>query len=155
MRILGKGNKERTVYLNESCVEAINDYLSVRPSSRSKNLFLLRTGEPFSRRGIQDLTKRRLIAIGRGDCSTHKLRHTAATLMYQYAGADLLAIKEILGHSSLDMTQIYTHINNEQANAAVRNNPLNSKYADVEPEPEPEPEPPQNDNIIVLKRKYA
>ena len=56
--------------------------------------------------------------------STHKLRHTAATLMYQEGGVDVLALKEILGHEQLNTTQIYTHVSNASLEDAVRANPL-------------------------------
>ena len=63
--------------------------------------------------------------LGNMGFSVHKLRHTAATLMYQHGNVDVLLLKEILGHENLATTQIYTHVVNEQLRNAVDSNPLN------------------------------
>lgn len=131
MRVVGKGNKERTVYLNDACVQAIADYLKVRPQDGLKGadrnaLFISRLGKRLGRRGVQEMVSRQLAKIGLDaeGYSVHKLRHTAATLMYQHGEVDVRVLKEILGHESLSTTQIYTHVSNEQARAAAAANPL-------------------------------
>lgn len=134
MTVIGKGNKERTVYLNKACVNAVKDYLGVRPKEgiktdkfNSKNaLFLSERKERISRRTVQHIVDKELLAAGLDTkkYSTHKLRHTAATLMYQYGNVDIRALQEVLGHESISTTEIYTHVANEQARDAIENNPL-------------------------------
>lgn len=130
MRITGKGNKERIVYLNDMCLNAVNDYLKVRPVEgvKDKNaLFLSSRLSRISPKTVQHIVKTFLDKAGLGDqgFSTHKLRHTAATLMYQQGNVDVLLIKEILGHENLSTTEIYTHIVDAQLKDAVDSNPLN------------------------------
>ena len=137
--VTGKGNKERTVYLNEACVDAINAYLTFRPVDgvKDKNaLFISRQKGRISPKTVQYIVKSTLEKAGLGDrdLSTHKLRHTAATLMYQHGNVDVLAIKEILGHESLSTTQIYTHIMDEQLKKAAASNPLSSVKAPRRPD---------------------
>lgn len=134
MTVIGKGNKERAVYLNKACVNAVKDYLSVRPKEgiktdkfNSKNaLFLSERKERISRRTVQHIVDKELLAAGLDTkkYSTHKLRHTAATLMYQYGNVDIRALQEVLGHESISTTEIYTHVANEQARDAIESNPL-------------------------------
>ena len=131
LRVVGKGNKERLVYLNEACREALAAYLVVRERDheniKDKNaLFLSRLGKRISNKTVQWVVYKYLDAAGLEykHFSTHKLRHTAATLMYQEGGVDVLALKEILGHAQLSTTQIYTHVNNKQLEEAVSKNPL-------------------------------
>lgn len=134
--VTGKGNKERTIYLNDACVDAINAYLPFRPVDGVKQkdkdaLFISRQKGRISPKTIQFIVKSTLEKAGLSDreLSTHKLRHTAATLMYQYGNVDVLAIKEILGHESLSTTQIYTHVVNEQLQKAAAANPLSNVKA--------------------------
>lgn len=131
MTVIGKGNKERTIYLNKACMNAINDYLNVRPKEGikydSKNaLFLSERRERISNRTVQYIIKKELLKAGLdiNKYSVHKLRHTAATLMYQYGQVDIRALQELLGHASISTTEIYTHVNNEQVRNAVESNPL-------------------------------
>lgn len=130
LTVIGKGNKERTIYLNKACMDAIKDYLSVRPYDESvqdkKALFLSEKKTRISRRMVQHIIKEYLKMVpGLGDkFSTHKLRHTAATLMYQYGNVDIRALQELLGHESIATTEIYTHVDNSQIREAVENNPL-------------------------------
>ena len=131
LNVIGKGNKERTIYLNKSCVNAINSYLAVRPKTGIKSgsedaLFLSERLERISRRTVQYIVKQELLKAGldANKYSVHKLRHTAATLMYQYGNVDIRALQELLGHESISTTQIYTHVNNEQVRHAVEDNPL-------------------------------
>ncbi len=135
MTVIGKGNKERTIYLNKACINAIQDYLSVRPKEGVKNdskasnkaLFLSKRRERISNRTVQYIVEKELRKAGldTSKYSTHKLRHTAATLMYQYGNVDIRALQELLGHESIATTEIYTHVSNEQVRNAVESNPLN------------------------------
>ena len=133
MTVIGKGNKERTIYLNKACINAINDYLEVRPkknikpTKNSKNaLFLSERLERISNRTVQYIVDRelRLAGLDTKKYSVHKLRHTAATLMYQYGNVDIRALQELLGHKNISTTEIYTHVNNDQVRDAVERNPL-------------------------------
>lgn len=129
MRIVGKGNKERTVYLNDACREAINEYMKVRPVDGvldKKALFLSSRLKRISPKTVQHIVYSNLEKCGLSGMglSTHKLRHTAATLMYQHGNVDVLVLKEILGHENLGTTQIYTHIVDEQLKQAAKANPL-------------------------------
>lgn len=131
MTVIGKGNKERTIYLNKACINAIEQYLNVRPKEgidyNSKDaLFLSERRERISRRTVQYIVEKELKKAGLDTTkySTHKLRHTAATLMYQYGEVDIRALQELLGHASISTTEIYTHVANEQVRNAVENNPL-------------------------------
>ena len=131
MTVIGKGNKERTIYLNKACMNSINDYLSIRPHDKVKfdsrdALFLSERKERISNRTVQDIVKKELkkAELDIKKYSVHKLRHTAATLMYQYGNVDIRALQELLGHESISTTEIYTHVNNEIVRNAVENNPL-------------------------------
>ena len=130
LKVLGKGNKERMVYLNTACVEALNSYLEIRSSNpKAKDepaLFISNQNKRISKRRVQQIVETSLEAAGLGGkgITTHKLRHTAATLMYQYGDADVLTLKELLGHANISTTEIYTHLNNENVRQAVESNPL-------------------------------
>lgn len=131
MTVIGKGNKERTIYLNKACMNALKDYLSIRPHDKVKNdsrdaLFLSERKERISNRAVQNIVKNELARAGLDTTkySVHKLRHTAATLMYQYGDVDIRALQELLGHESISTTEIYTHVNDERVRNAVENNPL-------------------------------
>ena len=130
VRVLGKGNKERILYLNPACQQAIQDYLSVRDETNvhpkdQDALFLSRNHRRISVDSIQILVKRTCSAAGLDPerYSPHKLRHTAATLMLQN-GVYVRTLQEVLGHESLNTTQIYTHIDNEGLRTAARANPI-------------------------------
>lgn len=130
LTVIGKGNKERTIYLNDVCVQAVEEYLEVRPDPKpghEKALFISNRKTRFSQKGIQHMLDKYLTEAGLSGkgYSPHKLRHTAATLMYQYGHVDIRALQEILGHESVSTTQIYTHINKELLRDAVKQNPLN------------------------------
>ncbi|MCL2513808.1 MAG: tyrosine recombinase XerC [Oscillospiraceae bacterium] len=132
VRVLGKGGKERTIYLNAACFDALRAYLPTRnPGAlpvllNEPALFVSARNKRISPKTVQYLVKSFLEKSGLGDAglSTHKLRHTAATLMYQHGKVDVMALKEILGHENLGTTQIYTHIVNEQIKSAIDSNPL-------------------------------
>ncbi len=128
VRVLGKGNKERIVYLNDACLASISEYISARenPPEEPSALFLSRNHRRISKRRVQQIVEQALQAAGLGGrgLSTHKLRHTAATLMYQHANVDTLTLRDILGHQSIATTEIYTHLSSEQRQDAIDNNPL-------------------------------
>ena len=128
LRVLGKGNKVRILYLNDACREALNSYLAVRRpiTGRDANaLFLSSRNERVSRSTVHAMVKKRLSAAGidSSEYSSHKLRHTAATLMLQN-GVDVRAVQEVLGHDHLNTTEIYTHVDNEGLRTAAKANPL-------------------------------
>lgn len=129
LRVLGKGNKERMLYLNEACQSALQDWLIDRNTLAlvDKNaLFVtLQNRRRISRAAVHKLVKKHLTAAGLDSTqySSHKLRHTAATLMLQN-GVDVRTLQEVLGHDHLNTTQIYTHIDNEDLRTAARANPL-------------------------------
>ncbi|MBE6767087.1 MAG: tyrosine recombinase XerC [Clostridia bacterium] len=134
LRILGKGNKERIVYLNDACVNSLVAYLPHRPvdgvpATEKNALFLSRNKKRISNKTVQHIVYTYLEKAGlsgRG-LSTHKLRHTAATLMYQHGNVDIRVLKDILGHANLGTTQIYTHVSNEQVRNALAANPLSDE----------------------------
>jgi len=127
--VIGKGSKERTIYLNEACLDAIEEYMTERPVDKvaDKNaLFLSERKKRISNKTVQYTVKKYIISSGLDPdrYSTHKLRHTAATLMYKYGKVDICALQEILGHESISTTEIYTHVDNSQLRDAVESNPL-------------------------------
>lgn len=129
LKITGKGNKERVVYLNSSCKNALESYRKVRPNDGLNDksaLFISRQKNRISVKTIQLLVNKYLKSAGLGNMgySVHKLRHTAATLMYQHGHVDIRILKEILGHENLGTTEIYTHIANSQMKDALDSNPL-------------------------------
>ena len=133
LTVIGKGNKERTVYLNNACLEAIKSYLKVRPVDGVKDkkaLFLSERKQRISKRTVQYIVKKYIEGAGLdGDkYSTHKLRHTAATLMYKYGKVDIRALQEILGHENISTTQIYTHIDDDSLRQAIKANPLSDEF---------------------------
>ena len=127
VRIVGKGNKERIVYLNDACIDAIDRYIAVRPNNAlvDKNaLFISKQNKRISPKTVQYIVKKYLSEIELGNLSVHKLRHTAATLMYQHGHVDIRVLKDILGHENLGTTEIYTHLSDEQMANAAKANPL-------------------------------
>lgn len=134
LRVIGKGNKERTVYLNKACINAIDAYLKVRihdgvKEKDKKALFISRNKKRISPRTVQTIVKKyiKVAGLDSSKYSTHKLRHTAATLMYKYGNVDIRALQQILGHESVATTQIYTHIDDERLRKAVKSNPLSEE----------------------------
>lgn len=130
MKVLGKGNKERMVYLNTACMDAINRYLAVRGQNEKAAdepaLFISNRNKRISKRRVQQIVENAIETAGLGGkgITTHKLRHTAATLMYQYGDADVLTLKELLGHANIATTEIYTHLSDESVRNAIDSNPL-------------------------------
>jgi len=132
IRIVGKGRKERFIYLNPPCQKTLTDYLEIRAKLEGVKggdtdaLFISRNLRRISNNGVQKMIDKSFEKAGLGgkNYSTHKLRHTAATLMYQHGGVDTRVLQEILGHEHLNTTQIYTHVANAQVKEAVHKNPL-------------------------------
>ena len=129
IRIVGKGNKERMVYLNDACIDSIDHYIAVRPKNAlvDKNaLFISKQNKRISPKTVQYIVKKYLaeIELGGPGFSVHKLRHTAATLMYQHGHVDIRVLKDILGHENLGTTEIYTHLSDDQMADAAKANPL-------------------------------
>lgn len=130
LRVVGKGNKERVVFLNDACLHALADYLplreeikEIRPQDRNA-LFISRKKNRISAETVKWLVKKYCHHAGLDPkISVHKLRHTSATLMYRN-GVDVRTLQEILGHEHLNTTEIYTHVEEEDLRAAVRANPL-------------------------------
>ena len=139
LTVVGKGNKERTIYLNDACLSALDDWMAKRATLKikpehKKALFISKRGTRISDDMIQIVIKDLMLQAGIDTkvYSVHKLRHTAATLMYKYGHVDIRNLQMILGHQSVSTTQIYTHVDDEQLRKAVRNNPL----ADFNPDDE-------------------
>lgn len=137
IRLLGKGNKERIVYLNEACLNAIQTYLGYRNThtiapDHKNALFLTRNGTRIGARRVQQIIDANLERAGLSayGFSTHKLRHTAATIMYQYGDVDIRILQQILGHSNLGTTEIYTHVSDKQLEQAAQSTPLSRIESD-------------------------
>lgn len=144
LKVTGKGNKERILYLNEACVNALAQYQRVRPRVQGvdKNaLFVSKQGRRISNRRVEQIVNECLRAAGLSGkgYSTHKLRHTAATLMYRHGGVDIRLLQDMLGHANLGTTEIYTHVSSSQLEAAASKNPLSHvkppKKSEVSPLP--------------------
>lgn len=134
IRIYGKGRKERLAYLNDACVKALNEYLEARSLVEklgdSNALWVSKhTGGRLTGRRVEQIVAEALSRAGlsgRG-FSPHKLRHTAATLAYQYGDVGVLELKEILGHENIATTESYTHINSEQIKSSMAKSPLSGE----------------------------
>lgn len=133
LRVIGKGNKERIIYLNEACADSIRKYIAVRGKHgeiKDKNaLFISRNHRRLSNQMVQKIVYKYLdmADLGNKHYSVHKLRHTAATLMYQTGKVDVRVLKDILGHEQLNTTQIYTHVSDKGMEEAMKQNPLAKK----------------------------
>jgi site-specific recombinase XerD len=131
LTVIGKGDKERIIPLNSACIAAIDAYRKVRPVDGVKDkkaLFLSERKQRISKATVQHLVKKYIVSAGLDPrkYSTHKLRHTAATLMYKYGHVDIRALQELLGHESISTTEIYTHLDTQQLRNAVESNPLSN-----------------------------
>lgn len=130
IRVVGKGSKERIIYLNDACRAALSSYLPIRLAQSGikdkEALFVSQMGNRLSNSMVQTMVGKYLEMAGLGyrNLSTHKLRHTAATLLYQSGEVDVRVLKDILGHEQLNTTQIYTHVSDRQMEEAMRHNPL-------------------------------
>ena len=143
LRVLGKGNKERMLYLNDACQRALENWLTERDSltlvDQNALFVTLQNRRRISTAAVHKLVKKHLAAAGldSNQYSSHKLRHTAATLMLQN-GVDVRTLQEVLGHDHLNTTQIYTHVDNEDLRTAARANPLSRVRQKKKPEKEPD-----------------
>lgn len=125
--VRGKGNKDRTVYLNEMCLRAIEDYMEERKHIKHSYLFVSERKNQLCKRQVQYIVQKNISAtnLDTNKYTTHKLRHTAATLLYKHSNVDIRTIQTILGHKNISTTTIYTHVDNEQVRNAIKSNPLN------------------------------
>ena len=132
IEIVGKGDKARRIFQTPATKKAIASWLEVRNSMNPQTnaLFITKHGTRVTTRGVQDIVQKylRIAGLGNRGFSTHKLRHTAATTLFRYSKVDSRVLQVILGHSSLNTTQIYTAVDNEQIQAAVNANPLASMF---------------------------
>ncbi|MDO4662586.1 MAG: tyrosine recombinase XerC [Tissierellia bacterium] len=132
LTVIGKGNKERMIYLSDTCKDILDNYKIIRnkylDGKYEPALFISTRKNRISKRAIQHMIDKYLEKAGFDTSiySVHKLRHTAATLMYRYGNVDIRALQEILGHESVATTQIYTHIEDEDIKKAIEKNPLNN-----------------------------
>ncbi len=132
--IVGKGGKERRVYMNDSCVEALALYIEherkkIAEKTTDDALFLSQKGNRLTRQRLAKIVKQinDSSALHKANLTPHKLRHTSATIMYQN-GADIRSLQQILGHSNISTTQIYTHVEDEMIKRVFENNPLNIEH---------------------------
>ena len=133
VRILGKGNKQRILYLDAAVCEAIKEYLKIRPKLGKDNtdynaLFLSSRNKRISQRAVQVIIKNELNELFKDKDEsikkkyhTHSLRHTSPTLLYEENEVNIFILKRILGHTSLDATQIYTHVSNKKLKELMLN----------------------------------
>lgn len=131
LTVIGKGDKERSIYLNRACQDAIAAYIAVRPKDGLKDrdaLFISERGTRIGRRTVEVMVKKYIEEAGLDPkkYSPHKLRHTAATLMHKHGGVDIRSLQQILGHESISTTEIYTHVDIEDVKKALESNPLNN-----------------------------
>lgn len=131
LTVIGKGDKERSIYLNKACQDAIAAYIAVRPKDGLKDrdaLFISERGTRIGRRTVEVMVKKYIEEAGLDPkkYSPHKLRHTAATLMHKHGGVDIRSLQQILGHESISTTEIYTHVDSEDVKKALESNPLNN-----------------------------
>ena len=133
LSIIGKGNKERTIYLNKASIIAIHKYLPIRNEDIEKihvddkdALFISGKFGRINKRTVERIVKKHIgnAGLNKNKYTPHKLRHTSATLMYKYGNVDIRSLQEILGHENISTTQIYTHVDNEKLRNAVKSNPL-------------------------------
>lgn len=168
LTIIGKGDKERTIYLNAACKKSIEAYMRVRPVDgvKDKNaLFLSERKQRISNKTVQYLVKKYIKDAGLDPerYSTHKLRHTAATLLYKHGNVDIRALQEILGHESISTTEIYTHVDSRQLQMAIESNPLANILQEKEKlevmgdhisgNTDENKEPAHENNIITTEKK--
>lgn len=133
LTVIGKGNKERKIFLTPATKKAVSDWLEMRRvlTPACDALFVTKQGTWITNRAVQDMVKKYIKAAGLDPSriSTHKLKHTAATLMYKYGKVDIRSLQNILGHESIATTEIYTHIDENQLKSAVNSNPLATMFS--------------------------
>ncbi|MGN9163408.1 tyrosine recombinase XerC [Clostridium sulfidigenes] len=133
LTVIGKGNKERTIYLNKASIKAINKYLVVRNdiadkvhSEDTEALFISGKYRRINKRTVERIIKKYVGAAGldTDKYTPHKLRHTSATLLHKHGGVDVKTLQEILGHENVSTTQIYVHVDDETLRDAINTHPL-------------------------------
>ncbi len=136
LSIIGKGNKERTIYLNKASLKSIYKYLPIRNTNIDKihsedkdALFISGKYGRINKRTVERIVKKYIgnAGLNKDKYTPHKLRHTSATLMYKYGNVDIRSLQEILGHENISTTQIYTHVDNDKLRNAVKSNPLSDE----------------------------
>lgn len=129
IKVKGKGNKERLVYFSDSCKSLLEIYLNTR-KSEEKALFLSSWNKRICKSSVENICHKafKLMGIGDKHYSPHTLRHTFATIMYDNSNGNILLLKELLGHSSIQSTEIYTHVHSNKIKEAVEKNPLSNFY---------------------------
>ncbi|MGM9925739.1 MAG: tyrosine recombinase XerC [Bacillus sp. (in: firmicutes)] len=131
LHVTGKGDKERNVFLNKVCLDALTAYIEQErkhiSAGNTDPLFLSQKGTRLTRQTVAKIVKQinQNSGLNKTKLTPHKLRHTSATLMYK-SGADIRSLQHILGHSSVSTTQIYTHVEDEEIRSVIENNPLNA-----------------------------
>lgn len=132
IRVVGKNNKERTIYIDKILMQNLEKYLKWKNRdnkiiSLEEPLFINKNGKRLAIDGVENICKKafRLIGLGEYGYTTHTLRHTSATIIYKYTN-DIFLLKEFLGHSCIEATEIYTHVNNIKVKEAIEKNPLNN-----------------------------
>jgi integrase/recombinase XerD len=149
LHIVGKGNKERDIMMNDACIDALNNYLPIRQQQINKikakaedekdednsskeetHLFLSNRGKGISNRMVETMVNKYIKKAGLDSekFTVHKLRHTAATLMYKYGNIDIRTLQKVLGHENVSTTEIYTHIEDDDVRNAVYKNPLSNYF---------------------------
>lgn len=136
LRVHGKGNKERIIYLNAAVCEAIQSYLEIRPKLGKDNkdynaLFISGQNKRISNRAVQTLIKDALLTLldenpYKYKYHTHSLRHTGATLLYNEKDINIFVLKRILGHECLEATEIYTHVSDRKLKEIMENCTISS-----------------------------
>lgn len=133
LSVIGKGNKERKIFLTPATKKSLSDWIEIRKTMNPvcDALFITKKGTRITARAVQDMVKKNIKATGLDftKISTHKLRHTSATLMYKYGRVDIRSLQQILGHESIATTEIYTHIDENQLQSAVNSNPLATMFS--------------------------
>lgn len=131
--VRGKGDKDRTIYLNETCMNVIEQYKEERKHIKHSYLFVSERKNQICKRDVQYIVKNNIRSTGLDThkYTTHKLRHTAATLMFKHSNVDIRTLQEILGHKNISTTTIYTHVDDEQVRNAIKSNPLNKRRRDL------------------------
>lgn len=133
LKVVGKGNKERTIYLNKAALKAINNYMPLRNdinfrvcSDDKDALFISGKYRRINKRTVERIVKKYvgIAGLDPNKYTPHKLRHTSATLMHKYGKVDVRTLQQILGHENVSTTQIYTHVDNETLREAINQNPL-------------------------------
>jgi site-specific recombinase XerD len=139
MRVVGKGEKERVVFFNQTAAEALGEYLKATPRKQPGGpLFLNRYGARISQRGVEKLFANVLAKSGlEKHASPHTLRHSFATHLLE-EGSDLVTIKELLGHESLQTTQIYTNISKQRMRNVYQRSHPRDRYRRGETLPAPD-----------------